>query len=200
MLAIPRSLGDPELYEDCRDRSFNCGSISAGYPFSGDGIPDYCGYPGPYLYCDGNRKITTIEIDYVRYQVLELHQDDQTLTIARQDLNQNDLCRFMNSPLDNELFDFVYAPGYANVTLLYGCPKSIEPSIPYFNCTANRKDYKDVWVACGRNGSVGCSSNITVPILQSSLPGGILSDFLLEGWKKGFEVKLKQDIAQVCEK
>ncbi|XWS30730.1 hypothetical protein CRYUN_Cryun23aG0013500 [Craigia yunnanensis] len=199
MLGIPHSLCSPEAYKDCRDTQFECGNISAGYPFTRhDGSFPYCGYPSLQLNCENDTSI--IEIVDERYQVLDIHPDRQTLRIARKEFIENDLCNqeFQNSTLDSELFDFVNAPGCANVTLLYGCANSIQTFLGHFNCSLNRAGYKDFWVVSEDMDYVPCSGSVTVPILQSTVENFNYS-LLVRDLQEGFEVKWKQ-YSQVCRK
>ncbi|XWS30742.1 hypothetical protein CRYUN_Cryun23aG0015100 [Craigia yunnanensis] len=196
VLGIPQSLGIPEAYNNCRDAQFKCGNISAGYPFFGHGRPDFCGHPGLQLYCENDTP--TIEIINIRYQVLDIHPDRQTLRIARQDLMKNDLCspKFQNSTLDYKLFDFANALDYANVTLLYACSNLTQTHLGSSNYSVNiSTSYNDPEVV----GSVSCSTRVTVPILRSSLEVKVTHSSLLGGLQEGFEVKWKED-SQVCQK
>ncbi|XP_022771992.1 LEAF RUST 10 DISEASE-RESISTANCE LOCUS RECEPTOR-LIKE PROTEIN KINASE-like 1.4 isoform X2 [Durio zibethinus] len=198
---IPQSLGYPHGYTECSDPKFKCWNISTGYPFLGDGIPWGCGHPGLQLYCENDTP--TIEIVNVKYQVLDIDRDRQTLRIARQDFIKNDLCNpeFPNSTLDYELFDFVHDPPYSNVTLLYGC-RDFTPTtfLGHLNCPENIKGYKDFWVGPAEViSSVPCSANVTVPVLRSPFAKFFDYPFLLGELNKGFEVKWKLD-SQACPK
>ncbi|OMO80252.1 hypothetical protein CCACVL1_13092 [Corchorus capsularis] len=127
ILGIPLSLSNPGLdmfVSTCRDSKFECGGISLGYPFSGEGITPGCGHRGLELSCDGGA--TMLEIEGVRYKVLHFSPVNRTLKIARQDL-ENSLCNPEpeGSIFDSTLFNITsLIPGYANVTLLYDCPFS----------------------------------------------------------------------------
>ena len=199
MLGIPHSLGIPEAYNNCSNAQFRCGRISVGYPFSGDGIPHFCGHPGLQLDCKNDT--ATIEIVNVRYQVLDIYPDRQTLRIARQDLIKNDLCnpKFQNSTLDYKVFDFPNARNYANVTLLFDCSNLTQTHLGNSNSSVNRSTGHNDWVLQKVVGSVSCATRVTVPILRSSLEVNLNYSSLLGGLQKGFEVKWKED-NQVCHK
>ncbi|XWS30743.1 hypothetical protein CRYUN_Cryun23aG0015200 [Craigia yunnanensis] len=199
MLGIPHSLGIPEAYNNCRGAQFKCGNIFAEYPFSGDGIPHFCGHPGLPLDCENGT--ATIKIVNVRYQVLAINPGRQTLRIARQDLIKNDLCnpKFQNSTLDYKLFDFANARDYANVTLLYDCSNLTETHLGNSSYSVNRSTGYNDWVLRKVDGYVSCSTRVTVPILRSSLEAKLNYSSLLGGLQKGFEVKWKED-SQVCQK
>ncbi|XVF71603.1 hypothetical protein PTKIN_Ptkin12aG0051900 [Pterospermum kingtungense] len=205
MIVIPLSLGDLEAYKACRDAQFRCGKITAGYPFSGDGIPLGCGHPDLQLLCENGT--TTIEIVNARYQVLDiLPPDGQTQTlrirIARQDHVNNDLCNpgFQNSSLDYGPFELVNASGYANATLLYGCQNFIQTSLGHFNCSGNGDRYKDFWVVSGVNPSSSCSASISLPIKLGSFGTEMPNNysFLLRDLKQGVYLKWKHD-SRECE-
>ncbi|KAA3474583.1 LEAF RUST 10 DISEASE-RESISTANCE LOCUS RECEPTOR-LIKE PROTEIN KINASE-like 2.4 [Gossypium australe] len=63
MLGIPVSLTTPDYereFEKCRDGTFKCGNITAGFPFHGGDREKECGDPDLELRCDGD--ITTMKI------------------------------------------------------------------------------------------------------------------------------------------
>ncbi|KAK6266566.1 hypothetical protein QUC31_017403 [Theobroma cacao] len=191
---IPQSLGNPDGYSACRDPRFECGGISIGYPFSGDGIPPGCGHPGLQLYCENN--IVTIEILDVRYQVLRIGEDNQTLQIARKDF-MTDFChpQFESSAFDSTLFNIF--PGYTNVALFYDCTSAIPQSIGSYDCNGSHRNVSIIPSAFIRE---VCARNITVPISETSLQRNANSASLLEeALKTGFEVELKVD-SKACQK
>ncbi|XVF20752.1 hypothetical protein REPUB_Repub12eG0030200 [Reevesia pubescens] len=204
MVAIPLSLSTPELYRNCSNAVFKCGKFTAGYPFYGGDRQEPCGHCGLQLYC--NNETTIIEILGVGYQVLELDQDGQILRIARDDLIKYGFCGPYSahpySALDSNLFEFVNATGlgYPNVTLFYDCL----PSFVLFSCEvtgeAGIRTYKNVsMMMIGNNPPEGCSANVTVPILQTSLERIHSSSLRLEeALKTGFEVKWKLEDGEAC--
>ncbi|XVE72119.1 hypothetical protein DITRI_Ditri11bG0012800 [Diplodiscus trichospermus] len=198
-LSIPQSLGNP--YLECFNGQFKCGNFSAGYPFYGESMPEGCGYPGLRLGCEYDNT-ATIGIGGVRYKVLHIDRGRRTLRIARQDLINNDSCKpeFPSSNFDNELFEL--APGYAYVTLLYGCLNfTTQPPLVHPNCSVNEAAFKEFWVGWGVSGSWPCSDRVTVPIDGSYLEGLGKLNYLMftEVLKQGFEVKWKKD-SQLCDK
>ncbi|XP_017974878.1 PREDICTED: LEAF RUST 10 DISEASE-RESISTANCE LOCUS RECEPTOR-LIKE PROTEIN KINASE-like 2.4 isoform X3 [Theobroma cacao] len=198
IVRIPQSLGNPDGYSACRDPRFECGGISIGYPFSGDGIPPGCGHPGLQLYCENN--IVTIEILDVRYQVLHIYEEKQILRIARKDF-MTDFChpQFESSALDSSLF--AKTRDCVDVTLLYDCPSVIPSNIGRYTCNKDSGSRKDVSIILLPAVDPGeCASNITVPIPQTSLQGiGNNSSRLEEALKGGFEVQWKLD-SKGCQK
>ncbi|KAK6279789.1 hypothetical protein POUND7_020056 [Theobroma cacao] len=141
IVRIPQSLGNPDGYNACRDARFKCGRISVGYPFSGDGIPVYCGHPRLQLHCE--ERTATIEILDVRYQVLHIYEEKQILRIARQDF-LNDFCHphIKSSALDSSLF--AKTRDCVDVTLLYDCPSVIPSNIGRYTCNKDSGSRKDV--------------------------------------------------------
>ncbi|XVF71586.1 hypothetical protein PTKIN_Ptkin12aG0050200 [Pterospermum kingtungense] len=206
MLEIPLSLGNPPTYKDCLQAQFKCGNISAGYPFSGDGIPWGCGHADLKLVCDYETNTTTIEIEWVTYQVLDIpppHADGQALRIARQDLINNGLCKpgFQNSSLDYRPFELDNAFDYANVTLLYDCPNPLQTYLRHFKCSGNGDGYNDFWVVFlpEVTNPMPCSANVTVPIKHRPPLAEIPSySWLIQYLHEGFYVKWKED-SGVCE-
>ncbi|XWS75492.1 hypothetical protein CRYUN_Cryun01aG0093500 [Craigia yunnanensis] len=203
MLGFPQSLGNLVCYKACRDAQFICGSISAGYPFSGPGIPLGCGHPGLQLECENDTP--TIYIVDSRYQVLDINPDRQTLRVMKRNLINNDFCDQTNayssldySTRDYGLFDFVNGSCYANVTLLYDCHNLTQTFLEHLNCSIDIYDFPDVWVVSEVIGSVPCSYSVTVPIVPSSL-AGIRNYSSIPEDLEGFEVKWKQD-SQECQK
>ncbi|XVF71587.1 hypothetical protein PTKIN_Ptkin12aG0050300 [Pterospermum kingtungense] len=208
MLEIPLSSGNSPTFEECRDAQFKCGKITARYPFSGNGIPDYCGHHLLRLDCENDTNTTTIEIVGVKYQVLDilpLDAEGQTLNISRQEYFKNDSC---NRSLQNPSPGFkIYGPfelvdtyDYANVTLLYDCQDVIQKSLAHFGCSGNGDSYKDFWVVSDVTDiSPPCPVNVTIPIKVRPPLNEIPSySWLLEHFKEGFYVKWKLD-RRVCE-
>ncbi|WRX21831.1 Wall-associated receptor kinase [Theobroma cacao] len=198
IVKIPQSLGNPDGYSACRDPRFECGGISVGYPFSGDGIPTGCGHPGLQLHCE--ESIATIEILDVRYQVLRIGEDNQTPQIARKDFMTN-FChpQFESSAFDSTLFNIF--PGYTNVALFYDCTSAIPYNIGSYDCNGSHKNVSIIPSAFIRE---VCARNITVPISETSLPRIANSASLLEeALKTGFEVELNVSLkvdSKACQK
>ncbi|XP_039066436.1 LEAF RUST 10 DISEASE-RESISTANCE LOCUS RECEPTOR-LIKE PROTEIN KINASE-like 1.3 [Hibiscus syriacus] len=195
MSGFPVSHSNPEIYLHCHDALFECGKISVGYPFFGGNRGRECGLPGLELLCHDATDTTTIEIAGVKYQVLDISRERQTLTIVREDLFKHDFCR-LQTPIrdfvmDSELFD--PAPGYTtNVTLSYDCPSSVPSNLGLFHCDDSK--YNSVSVTTDVVGADGCSARVTFPIANPS--GGRFqfhneSHLLSEALKKGFKVKWK---------
>ncbi|KAL0424002.1 UNVERIFIED_CONTAM: LEAF RUST 10 DISEASE-RESISTANCE LOCUS RECEPTOR-LIKE PROTEIN KINASE-like 2.1 [Sesamum radiatum] len=71
-------------------RSFQCGGIgNIRYPFWVDGVqPEECGHSGFQLFnCEG--AFPVLDIQPLRYHILELNFSTRTLKVAREDLLKN---------------------------------------------------------------------------------------------------------------
>ncbi|KAL4354049.1 hypothetical protein GQ457_06G026570 [Hibiscus cannabinus] len=199
LFLFPVSHSNPELlFENCRDAVFECGEISIGYPFFGGDRQRECGHSGLELHCDSDNDTdtATIEIHGVKYKVMDIQQERQTLRIAREDFLKDSLCRpqtpIQDSVIDLELFDL--APGYSNVTLLYDCPSS--SSVPS-SLACNDSDYHNVSIITVTDDFrvEGCSANVTFPISKER--SIFQNDLLWSLREAGFEVKWKED-TQAC--
>ncbi|KAG4112100.1 hypothetical protein ERO13_D13G142400v2 [Gossypium hirsutum] len=182
----------------CRDAVFKCGNISIGYPFSGGDRDPECGHPGLALHCDVFTNTTKIEIFRVKYEVLDIHHENQILRIAREDFIKNGSCHpqipIQDSILNSE--PFVLGSGNTNLTLSYDCQSS--SSFGIFPC--NSSNYNNVSITTDNIRPDGCSANVRVPILQSSwerLRNDSLD--LEEALETGFEVQWKED-TESCRK
>ncbi|XVF65438.1 hypothetical protein PTKIN_Ptkin09bG0249100 [Pterospermum kingtungense] len=182
------------VYHYCHDARFECGNITAEYPFIGGERGEDCGRRGLQLYCDADTpKIDTLDVPY---KVLGIDRDRQVLRIARENLINNGFCspQVRNSPLDSQLFN---ASAYSNLTLFFDCHRSTSSIIRLFSCNVTEgigPSYKNVSVMVGNIRPEGCASNVTVPILQTSMEALRSSSLRLEeALEAGFEVQWKED-------
>ncbi|KAK8477676.1 hypothetical protein V6N11_033142 [Hibiscus sabdariffa] len=206
LFLFPVSHSNPELlFENCRYMKFECGAISIGYPFFGGLRRPECGHSGLKLHCDDHTDTTSIEIHGVKYKVMGIQQELQTLRIAREDILKDGFCRSKNqtpiqdSIIDFELFDL--APGYSNVTLFYDCPSSSSSSAAApSGSPCNGSYYQNVTVITDDVRVEGCSANVTFPISKERIPLHNDPDLFVslgEALETGFEVKWKED-TQAC--
>ncbi|KAL4362510.1 hypothetical protein GQ457_04G023300 [Hibiscus cannabinus] len=131
----------------------------------------------------------SIEMVGVKYRVMEIRPDRQTLRIAREDLLENGCCRPQTPIIDSEVFDLEPAPSdYINATLYYDCPSLIS-------------SYKNISVTMHNLGLDGCSTSVTFPIFHTDDFYGNLDlfSFLKKAIERGFQVKWKED-AEACRK
>ncbi|XP_052484270.1 LEAF RUST 10 DISEASE-RESISTANCE LOCUS RECEPTOR-LIKE PROTEIN KINASE-like 2.7 [Gossypium raimondii] len=154
--------------------------------------------PGLALHCDVFTNTTKIEIVGVKYEVLDIHHENQILRIAREDFIKNGSCHpqipIQDSILNSE--PFVLGSGNTNLTLSYDCQSS--SSFGIFPC--NSSNYNNVSITTDNIRPDGCSANVRVPILQSSwerLRNDSLD--LEEALETGFEVQWKED-TEACRK
>ncbi|KAI8017046.1 LEAF RUST 10 DISEASE-RESISTANCE LOCUS RECEPTOR-LIKE PROTEIN KINASE-like 1.3 [Camellia lanceoleosa] len=187
---LSSSYSDQYLYTSCGN-TFNCGSITVGYPFRGTGDQDYCGYPGLVLDCS-NDNITTIQIENLTYRVLGIDQSTQTMKIAREDLMES-ICPhdMVNTTLDSALFEYTSST-YMNLTFLYGCQVPLKPVlnlIPIPSCNESG----NVYLFAGAQGGdlIGCQDSVVTPISGWVLP--VNSTDQEQAIRGGFEVKWKVD-------
>ncbi|GMI77010.1 Leaf rust 10 disease-resistance locus receptor-like protein kinase-like 3 [Hibiscus trionum] len=200
---IPVSRSSPELYKNCRDAVFECGNIYIGYPFFGGLRQPECGHPGLGLYCDNNTNKTTIEVDGVKYKVMDILPEGRTLRIVREEeVFKDDFCRpqipIRNSIINSEVLN--PATENTKVTLFYDCPTpTLLPSfLGTFPCNS---DYRNVSVTTDDIRGEGCSANVTFSIprgrFQFHNDPYLFWRSLSEALKAGFEVKWKED-TQAC--
>ncbi|TXG70044.1 hypothetical protein EZV62_004979 [Acer yangbiense] len=187
---IQSSSSNPDgTYESC-NIPFQCGNITAGYPFWGEspqGLrPPGCGHPELLLKCedDEGHLATTMMIKDVKYQVLDIISKDKTLRIARMDNSEPErICSpaFHNTTINREKLD--YSEGYENVTFIYYClpPKSIP-----------------CYIEAGYDDPGNCDASVFFPIPKNSLNWKRDDESLRRVLDKGFEWKWKlRDIS--CE-
>ncbi|CAH8257290.1 unnamed protein product [Arabidopsis lyrata] len=163
---------------------FQCGNVTAGFPFSGQNRHKLCGHPFLELYCVNN--ITTLFISNKEFHVLKINQTSNTITLARFDL-LGSFCSstFTNVTLPPEVFEI--SPTYKSVTVFHLC----DPWFPYHS------SYK-----CPEIGLISMSENLehnnncresfTVNLPTSFVPEeGVLNLTRLESaLREGFELMI----------
>ncbi|XP_065848342.1 LEAF RUST 10 DISEASE-RESISTANCEUS RECEPTOR-LIKE PROTEIN KINASE-like 1.4 isoform X2 [Euphorbia lathyris] len=183
------------------NNNFECGKIKSGYPFWGNKRVYGCGVPELELKCEKN-STTLIEMNKIKYKVMEIEENAQTLKIARQDYYENGICepQFVNTTVDPHVFE--YASGYRNLTILYGCPLDaaavlLGASAAVFSCPGSSFQTGFViWEANNDPGFGLCYASVYVPV---SLSLSVFSLSTLESsLKQGFEVKWRLDDHTVC--
>ncbi|EOA35491.1 hypothetical protein CARUB_v10020699mg [Capsella rubella] len=110
---------------------FQCGNITAGFPFSGGNRHKDCGHPLLQLHCNKNN-ITTLSISNQKYSVLHIDQTSNTLTLTKPDLIGS-FCSsvFTNTTLPPETFEL--SPTYKSVNVFYQC-SSLPPDLSSYTC------------------------------------------------------------------
>ena len=96
------------------DALFQCGDVTAGFPFSGRNRPEVCGHPLLRLHCINN--ITSLIISNQEFYVLKINKTSNTLTLARPDL-LGSFCSstFTKVTLPTEIFEL--SPTYKSVNV-----------------------------------------------------------------------------------
>ncbi|KAL9343881.1 hypothetical protein Peur_064312 [Populus x canadensis] len=186
---VPSSSSNDDLYTACSKR-FECGHISAGFPFWGNDRSHACGVPELELRCENN-DITKMNISQVAYRVLDIYQDDGILWIAREDSFVG-LCppQFMNSTFNPKVFKS--GEGYKNLTFIYGCKDATTILGIPFTCKINEVNDQRGYIQVGDTGPRECNRSVLVPVSATDIlpPIGDLRVWE-EILKKAFEVRLK---------
>ncbi|KAG7548386.1 Protein kinase domain [Arabidopsis suecica] len=128
------TLSNPSLFS-C-DSVYECGNITASFPFWGEERGDPCGHPYLKLSCDRVSNKTSLTFSNISYDVHQIDNKLNTLTLAR----QNSSCPFCSVPFTDmkiplELFEL--SPTYKNLTVFFNC----DPRIRYlenFTCSEGR--------------------------------------------------------------
>ncbi|CAH8257287.1 unnamed protein product [Arabidopsis lyrata] len=175
---------------------FQCGNITAGFPFSGGNRHKDCGHPSLELHCNKNN-ITSLFISNQKYSVLHIDQISNTLTLTKQDL-LGSFCSsvFTNTTLPPETFEL--PPTYKSVTIFYQC-SSLLPNLSSYTCPGIGP------IAVSENPEKhpeSCRSSFTVKVPTSfDTKEKELNVTNLESvLRKGFEVKvvINENTCQEC--
>ncbi|KAK3173896.1 hypothetical protein Dsin_032558 [Dipteronia sinensis] len=201
---IQSSSSNPySMYESCKIK-FQCGNITAGYPFWGEAhqgpSPWGCiGHPELKLNCEGKGDVATIMINEVKYRVLDIKWKEQTMRIARMDyLELEGICSpaFPNTTVNSELFE--YSDGYENVTFLYDCPPSFPVAVSrkYIPCSYSKgvEHYRNWSMKAGGDDPGNCNASVFFPVPKNSLNWKAITDdhlVLRQVLDQGFELKWK---------
>ncbi|CAE5963210.1 unnamed protein product [Arabidopsis arenosa] len=167
---------------------FQCGNITADFPFWGGNRHKPCGHPLLELHCNDN--ITSLFISNQEFYVRQLNQTSNILTLARSDL----LGSFCSSSVYNtttlppEIFEL--SPIYKSLTVSYHC----DPKLSYrssYTCP----DLGTFSVSQTLDYQYSCQNSFTVNVPTSFNPEerGLNLTNLESVLRKGFEVKLVID-------
>ncbi|KAF8037889.1 hypothetical protein BT93_B0661 [Corymbia citriodora subsp. variegata] len=186
-------------HEDCVPH--RCGDQEISYPFRHIEQPNYCGYPGYELSCDGDN--LTLSMESLEYRVIHMNMSTRILEVERMDLSE-DLCLGapLNTILNFSLFD--YTSSDLNYTLFYGC--ELPAIVPYwFYCHTHGHGYFAPHVDSPIPLPDPCNFGILVPILRSEAPGPLLPSkddghnaTIREVLNEGFEITWIANTSQ-CE-
>lgn len=141
---------------------FQCGIITAGFPFWGGNRPEHCGHPLLKLHCNQSNNSTSLFISDQEYYVLDIDQTSYTLTLARADL-VGPFCasKFNTTTLPLDIFEIL--PTYKDLTFFYRCG-SIVSYVSNHTCPN-----KGI-VSVAQSSQSYCNGNFTVNVPQSFFP------------------------------
>ncbi|KAI3726453.1 hypothetical protein L1987_66250 [Smallanthus sonchifolius] len=158
-------------YEVC-GRLVQCGNTTLHYPFWGVDRPVYCGHLGFEITCRNN--VTLLHYESLSFRVLKINIIQQTITVARDDLWSSYCPQYLyNTTYDSNLFnDDNFAQ--EDVTLYYRCDSSSGVLMGHsFNCGVKDNEKNNYFIGTSMidnnmlNNSVQCTTQITVPVIQS---------------------------------
>ncbi|WZY76240.1 hypothetical protein YC2023_022624 [Brassica napus] len=167
---------------------FQCGNITAGFPFWGGKRPDHCGHTWLELHCNNNNS-TSLIISDQEYSVLDVNQTSYSLTLARTDL-LGPFCSamFNTTTLPPDIFEL--SPTFKNLTVSYLC----DP-YPSSNFTCHDKGIVIGTVSQDSRQSYYCNDSFIVNVPMSFFPEE--REFNLNQLERvlreGFEVKVEID-------
>uniref|UniRef100_A0A0D3CYJ6 Protein kinase domain-containing protein n=1 Tax=Brassica oleracea var. oleracea TaxID=109376 RepID=A0A0D3CYJ6_BRAOL len=169
---------------------FQCGEISAGFPFWGGNRPENCGLPLLELHCR-NKSSTYLIISDQEYSVLKVSRTNYTITLARPDLLGR-ICsaKFNTTALPSDIFEIL--PAYKELEVYYLCDRRYFSKQNY-TCPS---DKGLVLVFEEQHGELHCNNSFTVIVRKSFVPleEDEFDSYELERViRNGFEVKVKID-------
>ncbi|XP_013620163.1 PREDICTED: probable serine/threonine-protein kinase At1g18390 isoform X1 [Brassica oleracea var. oleracea] len=171
---------------------FECGNITAGFPFSGGSRPHYCGHPSLELQCFNNK--TSIIISDHLYDVLHIDQTSKTLRLVRAELGGY-FCTatFTTTTFPPEIFEL--STTSQSLTVFYLCDHNFSYSSSY-TCP----DRGPVSVSQNLDYHKYCQDSFTINVPKSYVPEEKDLDLkrLENALHEGFDVKVKID-EQTCE-
>ncbi|WZZ32553.1 hypothetical protein YC2023_015954 [Brassica napus] len=165
---------------------FECGNITAGFPFWGGTRHRNCGHPLLELLCNKNSS-TSIIISDQEYSVFHLNQTSNTIKLTRPDF-LGSFCSsvFTNTTLPPQIFELL--PTYKNITVFYRC----DPFLPYLSSHTCPK-IGLISLSENHNGTCRNGFTVNVPTSFIATEKRLNMTNLESVLRKGFEVKLKID-------
>ncbi|CAK9312147.1 unnamed protein product [Citrullus colocynthis] len=188
--------------------NYNCGDlVNISYPFWGNERQAFCGRREFKLNCKDN-KTTTIQMNSMVFNVLNISQLNHRMTIARSDLF-DDYCP--NNQIEAATLDyslFTYSSNDLNLSVWYDCPAL--QGIPRdftFECGSEgekrgRANYALEERAMNWSSYMGdCRMKIEVTIMMDVLKEGEMNRTMVveRGVKEGFEVEYGDYHTLACE-
>ncbi|KAL0462010.1 UNVERIFIED_CONTAM: LEAF RUST 10 DISEASE-RESISTANCE LOCUS RECEPTOR-LIKE PROTEIN KINASE-like 2.4 [Sesamum latifolium] len=138
-------------------------------PFSGGDQPEACGYSGFQLFnCKG--AFPVLDIQPLRYHVLEINFSTHTLKVAREDLLKNECQDVLYNTTLNNLYDFAPGSNDENVTLFFGCVRvrknGLKTDLPNQFACIDRFTIGNASSGPGPN--IKCNDSISVPVNRAA--------------------------------
>ncbi|XP_010470571.1 PREDICTED: LEAF RUST 10 DISEASE-RESISTANCE LOCUS RECEPTOR-LIKE PROTEIN KINASE-like 2.4 [Camelina sativa] len=175
-------------HESCETVQFQCGNITAGFPFWGGDRHKHCGHPLLELHCYYNNTTSFLISDHL-YHVLHINQTSYTLRLINPDLLQEPFCSsiFTNETLPLDILNL--SQNYKSVTFYRSQPLS--PHRSSYACPEIGK----IFVSENPIYDETCLSTFTVKVPMSFLTKQKELDLqILESvLREGFEVKVNID-------
>ncbi|CAL9239580.1 unnamed protein product, partial [Arabidopsis halleri] len=170
-----------------REAQFQCGNITAGFPFWGGNRHKDCGHPLLELRCPNN--ITSLTISNHLYYVHHIDQTSQTLRLSRSEL-EGSFCNatFTATTLPPQIFEL--SPTFKNLTVFY----LYDPKLSYhssYTCPGS----SSISVSKNLDYRKSCHDSFTINVPKSFVPDEkeLNLTHIESALREGFEVKLKID-------
>ncbi|RIA04943.1 hypothetical protein BRARA_K00776, partial [Brassica rapa] len=171
---------------------FECGNITAGFPFSGGSRPQFCGHPSLELHCFNNK--TSIIISDHLYDVLHIDQISKTIKLAKAELGGS-FCTatFTTTTLSPEIFEL--STTSQSLTVFYLCHRNLR-----YNSSYLCPDRGSISVSQNLNYHKSCQDSFKINVPKSYVPEEkeLNLKHLENALHEGFDVKVKID-EQTCE-
>ncbi|XP_010415241.1 PREDICTED: LEAF RUST 10 DISEASE-RESISTANCE LOCUS RECEPTOR-LIKE PROTEIN KINASE-like 2.7 [Camelina sativa] len=175
-------------YGWCETTQFQCGSITAGFPFWGGNRPEPCGRASLELHCR-SKNVTSLSISNHEYNVFNINPTSRTVRLVRADLLRP-FCSstFNTTTLPPEISEL--SPSYKSLTIFYHC----NPSFHYVSS-----------YTCPQRGVISayqnpiyqrsCQENFTVNVPKTFVPEKkeLNMTHLESVLREGFEVMVNTD-------
>ncbi|KAK2647930.1 hypothetical protein Ddye_015419 [Dipteronia dyeriana] len=185
IIAVPVSYCEDDAQYKACSHPYACGSSihDAWYPFWGNGRPLYCGRQGFELKCHEN-KYPIIQSATQKFQVLNINQSGQTMTMARVDLS-DDYCTGILQETTFSRSLFQYGPNVEFINFFYDCSGEIRNEPNTYNCS--------VGIQLQNLTSYACMKSVQVPVrsstaLENYLQNRSSDNYLQEALNQGFDV------------
>ncbi|XP_010470565.1 PREDICTED: LEAF RUST 10 DISEASE-RESISTANCE LOCUS RECEPTOR-LIKE PROTEIN KINASE-like 1.4 isoform X6 [Camelina sativa] len=178
----------------CQNDKFQCGDITAGFPFWGGDRHKHCGHPLLELHCYYNNTTSFLISDHL-YHVLHINQTSYTLRLINPDLLQEPFCSsiFTNETLPLDILNL--SQNYKSVTFYRS--QYVSPHRSSYTCSEIGK----IYVSENPIYDETCLLTFSVKVPMSFLTKEKVLDLqILESvLREGFEVKVNID-EKACQK